>query len=161
MHTVIYRSNNYTFLSILSLKLNYSVNYWFLLYVGYCKKQKMTAHKVFIQYYSKLCDTLTDIDEILSECVTERIISIVFMKEIINIPSKRRKVEKLLDHIAGPVKAGYTETLLVFLKIMKKQHCQSTVQLANELERALFIRSGDVADSNGIVRVYMHSYNYN
>ena len=121
----------------------------------------MTAHEVLIEYYSKLCDTLTDIDEILPECVTERIISIEFKEEIIGIFLKRRKVEKLLDHIAGPVKAGYTETLLVFLKIMKKQHRQTTRQLADELERALFIRSGDVADNNGIVRVHMHSYNYN
>ena len=121
----------------------------------------MTAHEVFIQYYSKLCDTLTDIDEILPECVTEHIISIDFKEEIKDISSTRKKVEKLLDHMAGPVKAGYTDTLLVFLKIMKKQHRQSTRQLANELERALFIRSGDVADNNGIVRVHIHSYNYN
>ena len=121
----------------------------------------MTAYEILIEYYSKLCDNLTDIDEILPECVYERIISIDFKSEIIDIPSKRRVVEKLLDHMAGPVKAGYTETLLVFLKIMKKQYCQSTVQLANELERALFMCSGDVANNNGIVRVHMHSYNYN
>ena len=121
----------------------------------------MTAYEVFIQYYSKLCDNLTDINEILPECVTERIISIEFKNEINDIPSTTKKVEKLLDGIAALLKGGYTEIFLVFLKIMKKQHSQSTRQLANELERALFIRSGDVADNNGIVRVHMHSYNYN
>ena len=114
----------------------------------------MTPYEVFMQYYAKLCDTLTDIDEILPQCVSEHIISIDFKNEIIDILSTRGKVEKLLDHIAGPVKAGYTDTLLVFLKIMKKQHRKSTGQLANELERALFIRSGDVADNNGIVRAH-------
>ena len=64
-------------------------------------------------------------------------ITINFKKKIDAIKPEQKKVQALLDYIAGKLESGYTEELLIFLKIMKRYGSPSTEQLADELKESL------------------------
>ena len=111
----------------------------------------MDANEIFRQYYSKLCDTLADMNEILPKCVTECIITINSKKKIDEISSRQGKAEKILEYIAGPLEEGYTEEFLILLKIMKEHGNVDTVQLVDKIESLMITSKGDVS---GIVKVH-------
>ena len=99
---------------------------------------------VFTNHYAKLCNTLTDIDNLLPYFVEENIISINDVDEINAIvPStKKLKVQKLMTHISGPLTAGNTEVFYTMLRIMEDYGHQATQQLADQINRSLPRNSG-------------------
>ena len=94
---------------------------------------------VFNKHYAKLCSTLTDIDELLPHFVAEKIISINVMDEINDYGSSRRKVQKLISHISGPLTAGNTKGFYIMLGIMEEHGHDATQQLASQIKDSLTI----------------------
>ena len=93
--------------------------------------------EILTTHYSKLCSTLSDIDNLLPHFVTKKIININDLEEIkANAPSIR-KVEKLMRHISGPLEAGNTEVFYIMLRIMKKYGHQATQKLADQIRKSL------------------------
>lgn len=86
---------------------------------------------VFRRCYAILCDTMTDIDDLLKHFVTEKIITISEEDEIKSFSVKSEKVRKLLLNISGPLKAGNTNGFYVMLKIMKEFGTKATQDLAD------------------------------
>ena len=129
-------------------------NDWFLLYIGCCKKTKMSAHGIIRIFYSKFCNYLTEIDELLTEFWSEEIITPDDKKKIRAQKTTKDKVGILLECLQCLLKTSDTVNFLVFLKVMKKYGSLSTVELADELEE-LYDSSYD-HDINGMVKV-MHS----
>ena len=95
--------------------------------------------KVFTNHYAKLCDTLTDIDNLLPHFVEKEVITTNDLEEInTTIPStKKHKVQKLMTHISGPLTAGNTEVFYTMLRIMEDYGHQATQQLADQIRRSL------------------------
>ena len=131
-------------------------NDWFLLYIGCCKKTKMSAHEIIRKFYSKLCNYLTEIDELLTEFLSEDIITHDDKEKIRARHLTKEKVGILLERLQCLLKTGDTVHFLVFLKIMKKYGSKSTVELANELEE--LYESSDNHDINGMVKVKHSTY---
>ena len=104
----------------------------------------MASNTLLNDHYAKLCDTLTDIDNLLPHFVEEKVITINDVDEINAIvPStKKHKVQKLMTHISGPLTAGNTEVFYTMLRIMEDHGHQATQQLANQIRRSLHITSG-------------------
>ena len=98
----------------------------------------MTNH-VFTNHYSKLCDTLTDVDNLLPQFVQEKLMTLNDLEEVVAIiPStKKHKVQKLLTHISLPLRAGNTEVFYIFLRIMEEYGHQATKQLADQMRKSL------------------------
>ena len=92
---------------------------------------------VFQEHYTMLCDTVTDIDDLLKYFVTERIISIDEEEEIKKTATKSEKVQKLLSHISGPLKAGDSNGFYVMLSIMKTRGVRASQKMAEVVEAAL------------------------
>ena len=88
-------------------------------------------------YHEKLCNTLTDIDDLLACFVTERIITISEEEVIKSSSTKPGKVQKLLLNISSPLKSGCTTGFDVMLKIMKERGTLPTQDLAKEIESLL------------------------
>ena len=103
----------------------------------------MTNHEedVFTNHYSKLCDTLTDVDNLLPRFVQEKVMTTNDLEEISTIiPStKKHKVEKLLTHISGPLRAGNTKVFNIMLRIMEEYGHQATKQLADQIRKSLSV----------------------
>ena len=89
--------------------------------------------KLFTKYYPQLCNTLTDIDNLLPHFVQHRVITVNDLEEISATASSRRKVQKLLIHISGPLRAGNIEVFYTMLRIMEKYGHLATQQLANQI----------------------------
>ena len=86
----------------------------------------MSIYNVFTDHYTMLCDTLTDL---LQHFVQKRVIKADDLGEInAIIPSiKKHKVQKLMEHILGPLKAGNsTGAFYVMLEIMGEYGHQAT-----------------------------------
>ena len=98
---------------------------------------QLTEEKVFTQHYSKLCDTLTDIRNLLPHFVTEKIIKSDDEEEISALTTSSQKVQKLLRHISGPLKAGHTRGFYTMLKIMEIYGTQATQELASQMNNSL------------------------
>ena len=96
-------------------------------------------HDVLINHYSKFCNTLTDVDKLLPQFVQEKLITANDLEEIITIfpITRKRKVQKLLKHISGPLRAGNTEVFYIFLRIMEEYGHQATKQLADQIRKSL------------------------
>ena len=86
--------------------------------------------KIFKENYSSLCDTITDISELLKYFVAEKIISMDQQEEIKTCAIKSERVSKLLLNISGPLKAGDSNGFYTMLKIMKTHGVDSTQRLA-------------------------------
>ena len=97
----------------------------------------MSEEKIFTENYAKLCNTLTDINNLLKYFVQAEIITDEQGLEISSniIPSE--KVKKLLIHISGPLKAGNKANFYTMLEIMEKQGTCTTKELAAVLKTAL------------------------
>ena len=88
---------------------------------------------VFTKHYSKLCDTLTDIDRLLPYFIEKNVIKHEDLDEINATVILAKKVQKLMTHISGPLRAGNTEGFYIMLRIMKKYGHQATQQLADNM----------------------------
>ena len=105
----------------------------------------MAAHlslpeqKMFTRHYSQLCDTLTDVDNLLPHFVQEGVITNNDLEEISAIvPStKKQKVQKLMIHASGPLKAGNTEVFYIMLRIMEEHGHHATRHLADKIRQSL------------------------
>ena len=84
----------------------------------------------FTRHYASLCNTLTDVDNLLPYFVQKDIISTSDLEEINAIVTTTKQVEKLLSHISGPLRAGDTKGFHMMLTIMKKHGNQTTKDLA-------------------------------
>ena len=85
---------------------------------------------IFKSHYALLCDTLTDVDHLLRYFVQNSIITTDDVEEINVLATTSKKVEKLLSHISGPLKAGDAKGFHTMLTIMKDHGNQSTKDLA-------------------------------
>ena len=119
---------------------------------------------VFTNHFSELCDSLTDIDRLLPHLVAENVIKHEDLQEINAIVLSAKKVEKLLTHISGPLKAGNTEGFYIMLKIMGQRGHQATQKLANQIRRSLPIMNFSDRNTNHhcklgtYVRIYVYAY---
>ena len=101
----------------------------------------MAAHQsleeVFTRHYSQLCNTLTDVDNLLSHFVQQRVISTNDLEELNSIVPSTKKVQKLLMHISGPLKAGSSEVFYTMLRIMEEYGHHATRCLADQIKRSI------------------------
>ena len=101
-------------------------------------------HDVFTNHYPMLCNTMTDVDNLLPHFVQKRVIKTDDLEEInAIIPStKKLKVQKLMIHISGPLRAGDTDAFYIMLKIMEEYGHQATQQLADQIRKSLAVNNG-------------------
>lgn len=93
-------------------------------------------YEILTKNYTKLISTLTDIDNLLSHCVENRIIE---FREEDTLASKglSDKIKSLLLHISGPLEAGDSKRFYKLLDIMKSKGKQPTKDLALIMEKSL------------------------
>ena len=99
--------------------------------------QSPSEEEVFTTHYSQLCNTLTDVDNLLPHFVQHGVISTNDLEEISTIVPSTKKVQKLLMHISGPLKAGNTEMFYTMLRVMEEYGLQATNQLADQIKQSL------------------------
>ena len=92
---------------------------------------------VFQQYYASMTSSITDIDGILKHCVTKSIIAFNEEQKIKSKATALEKVECLLGHIYGPLRAGWTDSFTILLEIMETYGQLTTQQLAQDMKKAL------------------------
>ena len=97
----------------------------------------LLEEEMFTKHYSQLCDTLTDVDNLLPHFVQDRVIAVNDLEEINTEKIKKYKVEKLMTHISGPLRAGNTGVFYTMLKIMEEYGHRATQQLADQIRKSL------------------------
>jgi len=95
------------------------------------------GEEVFTEHYSKLCDTITDVDDLLPHFVQQSIISTNELEVISKLHSRVEKVKKLLSHISGPLQAGNSKGFYSMLSIMEERGVQATRELAAAMRKLL------------------------
>ena len=90
--------------------------------------------KVLKEHYAMLCNTMTDIDDLLKYFVAEKIITLNEEDKIKRCATKSDKVQMLLSNISGPLTAGDTTGLLFMLKTMNDHGTVATQNLAKQIE---------------------------
>ena len=120
-----------------------------------------TELTVFNKNCSKLCDILTDIENLLPHFVDENVIKFGDLEEINTVvPStKKHKVQKLMVHISGPLEGGNTEVFYIMLRIMEEYGHLATQQLAKEMRTSLAIFNKN-ADSKWLAVLAGKGYSY-
>ena len=88
---------------------------------------------VFKENYALLCNTITDINELLRYFVAEKIITMDQHGEIEACATKSGKVSKLLLHISKLLEGGNTGGFYTMLKIMKTYGIDATQCLADHI----------------------------
>ena len=113
----------------------YGISIYFYYFHRKTSTDQSKVAEIFTKYYLALCKTLTDIDSLLPHLKEKNIISINNLEEMnAVIPStKKIKVQKLMTHISGPLRAGNTEVFYNMLKIMEEYGNQATQQLASDI----------------------------
>ena len=94
---------------------------------------QLNEKEVFTRHYASLCNTLTDVNNLLPHFVQRNIISTSDVEDIDTITTTAKKVEKLLSHISGPLTAGDPKGFYMMLTIMKEHGNQSTKDLAMKI----------------------------
>jgi len=89
--------------------------------------------QIFRDHFSKLCNTMVDIDNLLPHFVQENIIQVDDLEEIKAKPRTTDKVEKLLQYISGPLQAGNVKSFHTMLSIMEEHGTQATRELASTM----------------------------
>ena len=97
----------------------------------------LKEYEALTDNYAKLCNTLTDIKNLLHYFVQEKIIKPEDEDGINILPTTQEKVKKLLKHVAGPLKAGDSKGFYTMLKIMENRGVQATKDLAESLKAEL------------------------
>lgn len=86
---------------------------------------------VLQENYAMLCNTVTDINNLMKYFVSERIIAADEAEEIKSSALiKSEKVKKFLTNISGPLRAGDNSGFYVMLKIMNTHGTKATQNLA-------------------------------
>lgn len=93
---------------------------------------------ILVFFYSRLRDSLTDIDSLLPHCFEKSIITHEEMVRI-KLPEKisQDKVENLLIHVFGPLKYGNSKAFYSLLQIMESYGTISTKDLAKDMRSKL------------------------
>ena len=107
-----------------------------------------TELHVFTDYYPALCNTLTDVDSLLLQFVQKRVITADDLEEVNAIVSSTKKVQRLMAHISGPLKAGNTEVFYIMLRIMEERGLHATQQLAGQIRRSLSVNKCNRINTN-------------
>ena len=110
--------------------------------------QSLQEEEMFTKHYSQLCDTLTDVENLLQHFVQHRVITSNDLEEISATVPLRRKVQKLLMHISGPLRAGNTEVFYTMLRIMEECGHQATRQLADQIRKSFSATDKSGKDSS-------------
>ena len=87
--------------------------------------------------YSKLCNTLVDVDNLLPHFVQEGIISANDLQELKAMMRTDSKVEKLLHHVSGPLQGGNVKNFNAMLTIMEEHGTITTKELATTLRNVV------------------------
>jgi len=95
-------------------------------------KLQTKEQQVFIGHYSKLCDTITDIDSLLPHSVQQNIIPVDDLEDTSSL-TRLGKVKKLLSHISGPLKANNAAGFYALLSIMEEHGTLATRELASKM----------------------------
>ena len=98
-----------------------------------------TELSVLTKNFSKLCDTLTDIDKLLPHFVDENVIKFEDLDDINTVVISNKKVQRLMTHISGPLRAGNTEGFYIMLRIMEEHGHHATQQLADQIRSSLSV----------------------
>ena len=106
---------------------------------------RLNEEIIFTRHYASLCNTLTDVDNLLPYFVQENIINTSDV-ESTDATTTANKVEKLLSHISGPLVAGHTEGFYVMLTIMKEHSKRSTHDLAVKMSHELTLANDKPED---------------
>ena len=88
---------------------------------------------IFKENYASLCNTITDINELLKYFVAEKIITMNQQEEITACITRSERVSKLLLNISGPLEAGNSKGFYTMLKIMKTHGVDATQCLASHI----------------------------
>jgi len=89
---------------------------------------------VFRENYVSLCNTITDINELLRYFVTENIINGEQEEKIKTVcTTKSDKVSKLLLYISEPLESGESNGFYTMLQIMKTHGVEVTQHLADQI----------------------------
>ena len=102
---------------------------------------ELTELSVLREHYAELCDSITDISDLLKYFVQNGIITMDEEAVIHHTITQSEKVKKLLRHIVGPLKANKKKGFYAMLDIMKKYGVTATQTLAGELQSK--VRSSD------------------
>jgi len=100
-----------------------------------CSRSK--EEEIFTEHYSKLCDTITDVDDLLPHFVQQSIISENELEVISKLNTKMEKVKELLSHISGPLQAGNSKGFYSMLGIMEERGVKATKELAATMRKLL------------------------
>ena len=95
---------------------------------------RLKEEEIFTANYAKLCDTITDVHDLLPQFVQRSIISENEMEEISNLTIRVEKVKRLLSHISGPLSAGNSNRFYMMLSIMEEHGTQATKELAGDMK---------------------------
>ena len=115
---------------------SYLIMYLLLpMYIGrsFYSSSELNEIAVLKESYASLCDTITDINELLKYFVTEKIITAEQEEEIKTHTIRSYRVSQLLLIISGPLKAGDSNGFYTMLQIMKTHGVDATQRLANLL----------------------------
>ena len=107
---------------------------------------RLNEEIIFTRHYASLCNTLTDVDNLLPYFVEENIINTNNEEEINTITTTSNKVRKLLLHISGPLTAGDAKGFHTMLTIMKERGNQSTKDLAVRMNHELTLAINKTED---------------
>ena len=105
----------------------------YISYVATSTRTQLKEKEIFRDHYSKLCNTVVDIDNLLPHFVQENIIQVDDLDEIKAKPRTTDKVVKLLQYISGPLQAGCVKTFHIMLTIMEEHGTQATRELASTM----------------------------
>ena len=89
--------------------------------------------EIFRDHYSKLCDTMVDIDNLLPHFVQANIIQPNDLERIKAKPTTKDKAEKLLEYISGPLQTDNVKSFHTMLSIMEEHGTQATRELASTM----------------------------
>ena len=115
---------------------------------------------VLTEHYSALCHTLTDVDSLLPQFVQKRVITTDNLEEINAVVTSTKKVQKLMTHISGPLRACNTEVFYIMLRIMEKYGHHATQQLADQIRRSLPVNIRNASHSKYIAIHYYANATY-
>jgi len=94
-------------------------------------------NEVLRENYSKLCNTLIDIENLLKYFVQRNVIK-PEDQEIIGIKVKTdEKVQTFLKYISGPLEGGDSTGFYFMLEVMEKHGVQATKKLADDIKLML------------------------
>ena len=99
--------------------------------------KQLMEKDIFTNCYGSLITTLTDINNLLPYFVQDQIISFSDQEEINAITTTRKRAEKLLLHISGPLTAGDDTGFYKMLTIMEERGIQTTKNFAVKIRSEL------------------------